>query len=98
MLKSLWDELLPQCVFMDCSASLLRAGLSMCNVYSGGQDMSLNSSSFWSYGRPSLDYSHILRKNQYQLASRSPQSHKSRTDDTDNLGEEVSVCTSQIGA
>ncbi|XP_060573852.1 transmembrane protein 209-like [Ruditapes philippinarum] len=53
------------------------------------QDMSLNSSSFWSYGRPSIDYSHILRKNQYQLASRSPQSHKSRADDNDNMGEEV---------
>jgi hypothetical protein len=56
----------------------------------GSQDMSLNSSSFWSYGRPSIDYSHILRKNQYQLASRSPQSHKSRADDNDNMGEEVS--------
>ncbi|KAL4221292.1 hypothetical protein ACF0H5_019555 [Mactra antiquata] len=53
------------------------------------QDLSMNNSSFWSYGRPSIDYSHILRKNQYQLASRSPQSHKSRTDDTDNMGEEV---------
>ncbi|XP_052820961.1 transmembrane protein 209-like isoform X2 [Mya arenaria] len=53
------------------------------------QDMSLNSSSFWSYGRPSLDLSHVFRKNQYQLASRSPQSHKSRTDDSDNMGEEV---------
>ncbi|XP_052820906.1 transmembrane protein 209-like isoform X2 [Mya arenaria] len=53
------------------------------------QDMSLNSSSFWCYGRPSLDLSHVFRKNQYQLASRSPQSHKSRTDDSDNMGEEV---------
>ncbi|XP_052820226.1 transmembrane protein 209-like [Mya arenaria] len=48
--------------------------------------MSLNSSSFWSYGRPSLD---LIRKNQYKLASRSSQSHKSRTDDSDNMGEEV---------
>ncbi|XP_045161484.2 transmembrane protein 209-like [Mercenaria mercenaria] len=53
------------------------------------QDMSLNGSSFWSYGRPSIDYSHILRKNQYQLASRSPQYHKSGADDNDNMGEEV---------
>ncbi|XP_052820163.1 transmembrane protein 209-like [Mya arenaria] len=48
--------------------------------------MSLNSSSFWSYGRPSLD---LIRKNQYQLASRSSQSHTARTDDSDNMGEEV---------
>lgn len=53
------------------------------------QDISFNNSSFWSYGRPSLDFSHIVRKNQYQLASRSPQSHKSRADDNDNMGEEV---------
>ncbi|WAR14857.1 hypothetical protein MAR_004962, partial [Mya arenaria] len=47
---------------------------------------SLSTSSFWSYGRPSLD---LIRKNQYKLASRSSQSHKSRTDDSDNMGEEV---------
>ncbi|XP_052226126.1 transmembrane protein 209-like isoform X2 [Dreissena polymorpha] len=55
-------------------------------------DASFNSSSFWSYGRPSLEIGNLgnlLRKSQYQLASRSPQSHKSRTDDTDNMGEEV---------
>ncbi|WAR14970.1 TM209-like protein [Mya arenaria] len=55
----------------------------------GCQDMSLNSSSFWSYGRPSLDLSHVFRNNQYKLASQSQRSHKSRTDDSDNLGEEV---------
>ncbi|XP_052760993.1 uncharacterized protein LOC128203565 isoform X1 [Mya arenaria] len=55
----------------------------------GCQDMSLNSSSFWSYGRPSLDLSHVFRNNQFQLASQSQQSHKSWTNDSDNLGEEV---------
>ncbi|WAR14849.1 TM209-like protein [Mya arenaria] len=52
------------------------------------QDMSLNSSSFWSNGRPSLDLSHVFRNNQFQLASQSQQSHKSWTNDSDNLGEE----------
>ncbi|WAQ96781.1 TM209-like protein [Mya arenaria] len=55
----------------------------------GCQDMSLNSSSFWSYGRPSLDLSHVFRNNQFQLASQSQQSHKSWTNDSDYLGEEV---------
>lgn len=52
-------------------------------------DLSFSNQSFWSYGRPSLDYTHFLRKNQYQLASRSPQSVRSRSEDTDNMGEEV---------
>ena len=36
-----------------------------------------------------MDFTHFLRKNQYQLASRSPQSVRSRSEDTDNMGEEV---------
>lgn len=52
-------------------------------------DLSTTNQSFWSYGRPSLDFTHFLRKNQYQLASRSPQSVRSRSEDTDNMGEEV---------
>ena len=56
----------------------------------GSPDLSFSNQSFWSYGRPSLDYTHFLRKNQYQLASRSPQSVRSRSEDTDNMGEEVS--------
>lgn len=53
------------------------------------QTLPLSGSSFWSYGRPVLEGSHHLRNNEYQLACRSPQSHKSRTDDNDNVGEEV---------
>lgn len=58
-------------------------------AFLGSQDLSLSSSSFWNYGKPSLDYSYILRKNNYQLASKSPQSHKSRSDDNESMGEEV---------
>ncbi|KAL3852622.1 hypothetical protein ACJMK2_016240 [Sinanodonta woodiana] len=61
----------------------------------GTVDLSLTGgfSSFWSYGsRPSLDYTHMLRKYTYQVASRSPQSSKSRADDSDQastMGNEV---------
>lgn len=53
-------------------------------------DLSFGNHSFSSFGRTSLDYNQIFsRKSQYQLASRSPQSLKSRHDVSDNMGEEV---------
>ncbi|XP_061187814.1 transmembrane protein 209-like [Saccostrea echinata] len=39
-------------------------------------------SSFWNYGRSAMDYTHILKKYVYQLASRS--SHSSATPNVDN--------------
>ncbi|XP_022081205.1 transmembrane protein 209-like isoform X1 [Acanthaster planci] len=41
------------------------------------------SPSFWAYNRSAADYTPLLRKFQYQLASRSPQSPTSRKDDPD---------------
>ncbi|XP_033647233.1 transmembrane protein 209-like [Asterias rubens] len=41
------------------------------------------SPSFWAYNRTATDYTPFLRKFQYQLASRSPQSPASRSDDPD---------------
>ena len=37
--------------------------------------------SFWNFNRSVADYTPVLRKYQYQIACRSPQSTKSRTDD-----------------
>lgn len=42
-----------------------------------------NSTSFWSYGRSAMDYTHVLRKYMYQLATRSPQSNTTRSNDND---------------
>ncbi|XP_033745069.1 transmembrane protein 209-like [Pecten maximus] len=39
--------------------------------------------SFWSYGRSAMDYTHVLRKYMYQLATRSPQSSTARNNDND---------------
>ncbi|XP_021345624.1 transmembrane protein 209-like, partial [Mizuhopecten yessoensis] len=41
------------------------------------------STSFWSYGRSAMDYTHVLRKYMYQLATRSPQSNTARNNDND---------------
>ncbi|XP_033122660.1 transmembrane protein 209-like [Anneissia japonica] len=42
------------------------------------------SPSFWTYNRTAADFTPVLRKYQYQLASRSPQSSSSRNDDDDD--------------
>lgn len=40
--------------------------------------------SFWSYNRTVSDYSPMFRKYQYQIACRSPQSAKTKTDEGDD--------------
>nr|XP_022296635.1 transmembrane protein 209-like [Crassostrea virginica]XP_022296636.1 transmembrane protein 209-like [Crassostrea virginica] len=42
-----------------------------------------SSSSFWSYGRTAMDYTHVLKKYVYQLASRSPHSMTTPNNDND---------------
>ncbi|XP_071960399.1 transmembrane protein 209-like [Antedon mediterranea] len=49
-----------------------------------GADLSPSGSpSFWTYNRTAAEFTPVLRKYQYQLASRSPQSSSSRNDDDD---------------
>jgi len=43
-----------------------------------------NGASFWNYNRSMADYTPVLRKYQYQIACRSPQSTKSRDADPDD--------------
>lgn len=51
-------------------------------------------SSFWNYGRTAMDYTHVLKKYVYQLASRSPHSLTTTNNDNDQSnsynGEDVS--------
>lgn len=50
-------------------------------------------SSFWNYGRTAMDYTHVLKKYVYQLASRSPHSLTTTNNDNDQSnsynGEDV---------
>lgn len=50
-------------------------------------------SSFWNYGRTAMDYTHVLKKYAYQLASRSPHSLTTTNNDNDQSnsfsGEDV---------
>ena len=43
--------------------------------------------SFWSFNRSVTDFSPMLRKYAYQIASRSPASAKKKTDDVDDAGD-----------
>ncbi|XP_064604639.1 transmembrane protein 209-like [Liolophura sinensis] len=52
------------------------------------------SSSFWNYNQPVTDYSHVLRKYQYQVASRSPQFSSFRT--LDDSFQEIPYCASEV--
>lgn len=49
--------------------------------------------SFWSFGRSAMDYTHVLRKYMYQLATRSPQSSTIRNNDDD---QSLSYCGDDV--
>ncbi|XP_002730812.1 transmembrane protein 209-like [Saccoglossus kowalevskii] len=51
------------------------------NHLASGDTSPGSSPSYWSYNRSASDYTPVLRKYQYQIASRSPKSQSSRNDD-----------------
>lgn len=50
------------------------------NQLSSPENLSNSSTSFWNYGRTLSDHTHVLRKYQYQIATRTPQSSTTTRD------------------
>ena len=55
------------------------------------KDANESGQSFWSFNRNVTDFSPMLRKYAYQIASRSPASSKKKTDDADDAGDSAAA-------